>query len=374
MLKEQLEARKIIEALRLGIVPQKYVEEFTFGREKEIKQIKSWLSNEDESSLILVGEYGVGKTHILEYLYSYLLKDNWAVSIVNLDPNELPFHKPKRVYEAIISSFRFGKNRNFRDFLKEISESRNYYELKDHQYLGVVIKELKEGNESEYLFEWIEGKQVVGNPPMFDYSTSSNIYCNILNGIGWASKNVLGLNGFVIMFDEAETVDSFWYSSYQNEKSWNFLKGMLLMTSNKKELLEENITPFFTSPYGGKIYLGEKTGLQYGGRFPYLRYLWRAKANIKLIFAFVPSFNILDKEPLNALRKIEIKSLNEEYFEDISKSVIRLYEFAYNFKTEQKDILKRVPKNKTRMFIKGLVEALDLLRFYPNEKLEDLLK
>ncbi|MBO3757598.1 MAG: DUF2791 family P-loop domain-containing protein, partial [Candidatus Brockarchaeota archaeon] len=121
MLKEQLEARKIIEALRLGIVPQKYVEEFTFGREKEIKQIKSWLSNEDESSLILVGEYGVGKTHILEYLYSYLLKDNWAVSIVNLDPNELPFHKPKRVYEAIISSFRFGKNRNFRDFLKEIS-------------------------------------------------------------------------------------------------------------------------------------------------------------------------------------------------------------------------------------------------------------
>lgn len=375
MLREQLEARKIIEALRLGIVPQKYVEEFTFGREKEIEQIKSWLINGKESSLILVGEYGAGKTHLLEYLYSYLLKNNWAVSIVELDPNELPFHKPKRVYEAIVSSFRFGiKNGTFRDFLKEIAESEKYYELKDHQYLNVIIKELREGIESEYSFEWIEGKQIVGNPPMFDYSTSANIYCNILSGIGWASKNILGLNGFVILFDEAETVDSFWYSSYQNDKSWNFLKGMLLMVSNRTELLDENISPFFTSPYSGKIYLGEKTGLQYGGHFPYLRYLWRAPTNIKLIFAFAPSYNILYKEPLNTLRKIEIKNLDEKHLEEISESIIRFYEYAYNFKLKQKNVLKRVPKDKTRMFIKGLVEALDLLRFYPNEKIEELLK
>lgn len=373
--KEKLEARKIVEALRLGIVPQKHVEEFTFGRAKEIEQIKSWLENENESSLVLVGEYGVGKTHLLEYLYSSLLKSNWAVSIVELDPNELPFHKPKRVYEAIINSFRFGtKNGTFRDFLKEIAESSKYYELENHQYLGAIISELKEGVESEYSFEWIEGKQIVGNPPMFDYSTSANIYCNILSGIGWASRNILGLNGFVILFDEAETVDSFWYSSYQNDKSWNFLKGILLMASNKTELLEENITPFFVSPYSGKIYLGEKTGLQYGGHFPYLRYLWRAPTNIKLIFAFAPSYNILDKEPLNALRRIEIKNLGEKYLDEISKSVVRFYEYAYDFKIEQKNILKRVPKDKTRMFIKGIVEALDLIRFYPNEKLEDFLK
>lgn len=374
--RERIEARKIIEALRLGIVPQKYVEKLTFGREKELKQIKSWLNNANESSLVLVGEYGVGKTHLLEYLYSSLLKNNWAVSIVELDPNELPFHKPKRIYEAIISSFKFReKDGNFRDFLKEVVNNKNCHELETHQYLRVVIKEIKEGLDNEYTLEWIEGKPtLVGNPPMYDYSTCANIYCNILSGIGWATKNILGLNGLVVLFDEAESVDSYWYNSYQNDKSWNLLKGILFTASNRTELIEENISPFSISPYGGKIYLGEKTGLQYCGHFPYLRYLWRVPSNLKFIFAFAPSYNILEKEPLSTLRKIEIRHISEKYFGEILRSIVSFYENAYNFKVKQKNVLERVPRDKTRTLIKGLVEALDLMRFYPDEELKELLK
>ena len=35
------------------------------------------------------------------------------------------------------------------------------------------------------------------------------IYIVILSGIGWAAKNILGLKGFLILFDEAENVDSY---------------------------------------------------------------------------------------------------------------------------------------------------------------------
>ena len=71
---EQLEDRRIIEALRLGVVPHDSIEQFTFGRDEEINHIKNWLSNSDDNngSLILSGGYGAGKTHFLDYIFSSL--------------------------------------------------------------------------------------------------------------------------------------------------------------------------------------------------------------------------------------------------------------------------------------------------------------
>ena len=73
---ERFEARKIIEALRLGIVSHGQVDEFTFGRDKAIGQIKEWLNTQNRRSLIISGEYRVGKTHLLDYFYSSVLKSN----------------------------------------------------------------------------------------------------------------------------------------------------------------------------------------------------------------------------------------------------------------------------------------------------------
>jgi len=57
----------------------------------------------------------------LEYIYLTALKDNWAVSMVELDPNEASFRKPKVIYQKIISSFKFRqRNGDFREFLKQI--------------------------------------------------------------------------------------------------------------------------------------------------------------------------------------------------------------------------------------------------------------
>jgi hypothetical protein len=102
--------------------------------------------------------------------------------------------------------------------------------------------------------------------------------------------------------------------------------------------------------------------------------LWRVPSNLKFVFAFAPSYNILEKEPLSTLRKIEIRPISEKYFGEILRSVVSFYENAYNFKVKQKNVLERVPRDKTRTLIKGLVEALDLMRFYPDEELKELLK
>src|SRR3989304_4372204 len=172
---EQFKARQIIEALKVGIVPHSDIGKFTFGRHNEINQINSWLSDSDDGTMAISGEYGSGKTHFLEYIYSIALKDNWAVSIVNLDPGELSFHQPKKIYE----------------------------------YINRAIEIIRSEADEENFWEWIEGK-----PGWYDYlampnsSTCANIYCYLLSGIGWAVKNILGLNGLLILFSGVAIVEA----------------------------------------------------------------------------------------------------------------------------------------------------------------------
>ncbi|KAF5414245.1 MAG: hypothetical protein C5S48_09505 [Candidatus Methanogaster sp.] len=368
---ERFRAREIIEALRLGIVPHGQVDEFTFGRDYAIGQIKEWLSRTDHGHLILAGSYGVGKTHLLDYVYSSALKQNRAVAMVELDPSELPLHKPKAIYEAIICSFKFRThNGGFREFLREIAASPNWYALQEHEYLGTVIEKIRAGEDDEYIYEWIEGESP-HKPQMYNYSTCGNIYCYILSGIGWAAKNILGLDGFLVMFDEAESVDSFWHTSYQNNKSWNFLNGLVLASSDDPVSLKEVSMNKFYKHRLYKGWWGHYSDLQYCGhsRMPFT---WKVPCNLKILFAFTPDDEMFEIEPLKSAWKLEIGSIGTSYFENISEKIVSLYSLAYDFHADSR-VFEYVPKDNTRRFIKGLVESLDLTRFHPDKPIRELL-
>jgi len=376
--KEKFKARQMIEAFRLGIVPYEHMEKFIFGRNKEMEQIENLLNNSNEKSLIITGEYGCGKTHLLEYVHAQALKNNWAVSLVELDPNELPFHKPKRIYEAIIRSFRFKKGEHqcdFREFLRTIARSNDSYELEGHEYLGRAIRGIRSGEDDEYFWEWIEGHPSgYSYPPMYEYSTSSNIYCYILSGIGWAARSIMGLNGFLILFDEAESIDPYWYSSSQNEKLWNFLKGLILMVNNDERLINE-IRGRDSRSF--RVSFGFETGLHYCGRGKLLPFLWKRPCYINILFAFVPHEILYEKKPINTVRQLEIENIGEDALKKIFETISYSYKLAYDSYDLNGDVFDKIPKDNTyntRKFIKTCVEALDLIRFHPNNEREELLR
>jgi len=368
---ERFRAREIIESLRLGIVSHGQVDEFTFGRDKAITQINEWLNVPGSGPMIVSGEYGVGKTHLLDYTYSSALKRNWAVALVALDPGELPLHKPKAIYEAIVRSFKFRThNGGFREFLREIAASPEWHELQEHEYLGTAIEKIRTGEDDERMYEWIEGESI-HKPQMYNYSTCGNIYCYLLSGIGWAAKNILGLDGFLIQFDEAESVDSFWHTSYQNNKSWNFLKGLAMAGSDDSVSLKEVSMNKFYKHRLYKGWWGYYSDLQYCGHLR-LPFAWRVPCNLKLLFAFTPDDEIFEIEPLKSARKFDIGPISAEYFENISEKIISVYDLAYDFQADSR-IFEYIPKDNTRKFTKGLVEALDLTRFHPDKPIGELL-
>lgn len=364
-------SRKIIEALRLGIVPYDCVEEFTFGRDNEISQIKNWLDNQNQNLILIIGEYGAGKTHLLHYTISYALKNNFAVAWVEIDPNETPFHKPKRVYRNLVQNFRYLTNKQiktFRDFLSEILIKYNF---EDNFYLKYLPHAKKED-----FWTWIEGAdyirpvEMVENywgywenkykyiPGLYDTGTAANIYCYLLSTYGWAAKEILRLNGLILMFDEAESLDlSFKFSHHL--KSSNFLKALIGISKNDKNL---TINPSFS-------------GLEYSkvGKSRDIPFIYKTPTFLKLLFAFASSSENLeiDINEFDEAFKIYIEPLDYLTLKNIFNYIVNTYCEAYDLSKNKLNIFSLFKelnfnlreKNKIRFFVKAAIEILDLIRF-----------
>lgn len=371
---ECFKSRRMIEAFRLGIVPYDCVEEFTFGRDEETQNLMDWLDESDESTMLVVGEYGTGKSHLLHHTYGRALEEGFAVAYVEMDPNESPFHKPKRVYSRLVRTLQFrskqdGQLKGFRDFLKE-ALARDAFN--DHRYLRYLIGKTPD----ETLWDWIEARESSIRPwslygwrysrlpGLYDYSTTANIYCYLLSALGWAAKEILGLKGLLLIFDEAEAVDVFYYN-YQFEKGLNFLKALIRAGDNDESLLG--------SPYN--------TGLDYCGVGvgPYIPFLYKQLCGLKLLFAFTPIYILNWLHELQSALKIDLEPLTDIALKDVFEHICLLYDSAYDFLEEDLTIdavFRRVTtqSGRTRLFVKGSVEALDLIRLSHGKALDEVLQ
>lgn len=362
---ERLNARQLIEAFRLGIVPYRHVEDFTFGRRKEMNQLRYWLGAPSRSALRLVGEYGAGKSHLLAYARRRALREGFAVASVDMDPNESPFHKPKRIYGRLARSFRYvsridNRERGFRDFLQEVLGAGF---LEDHRYFSRLAQP------DDDLWNWIEAHEAAPRPvpnfdsrygryfSLFDYSTATNLYCYLISALGWAAREALGLNGLLLLFDEAETINARGYT-YQIQRGRHFITALIRMSRNDRLLVKH---PGIS-------------GLAYTRHANDIPFLYRIPCGVKLLFAFTPEVDWYRITELNRVPFMELKSLSvsvlREVFEQICKSYREAYGLAGDFDTSRLFARLRSRRSHTRTFVKTSVEALDLERFFPGKPLE----
>jgi hypothetical protein len=279
MSEENFKFRRMVEAFGLGIVPLDCIEEFMLGRDREISQLKEWLCNSANNVLILKGDYGSGKTHILNYAYWQALQEGFAVSRIEMDPSENPFNKPKRVYSHLVDRFLYRSKKtqrlnNFENFLQEIMPTGIF---KNHPYFGYLHGKLNE----ESIWEWVKAREAAGRPlntnlpPLYDYATAANIYCYLISSIGYATSS-LGLKGWMLIFDEGESVEMYG-TSYQGAKNRNFLEALIRTVQN-----EEKLTKAPSS-----------SGLDYCnvGNAYEVPFLYKTPSYLKLFIAFTPTVN-----------------------------------------------------------------------------------
>jgi hypothetical protein len=361
-----------LEAFKLGIVPP-HVKEFIFGREKEINYFKDWFKNSNKHTCLIFGQYGTGKTHFLNYLKEMSLKENYSVSLCSVDPTESPLYKPLYVYREIIENFTYGNGKNFEDFINEVRKNSKHIKKKNAYIYNIT----KIDPRDDLFWRWIKGENLVKTyhnfPTLYNFSTSGNIFCNILSFYSWFCKNFLDLNGFVILFDEAEAIEFPTYN-YRYVRSCNFFKGLRMTAENNEDLLSETVS--LSSPKTGR-----STGLIYSGFASQVEYLYDSESYLKLVFAFTHGKDIMSLctdagyEVYIELKRLTKKS-KIEAFNSIKETYEESHDLSITKKDEQiiRDIVLKNPDENIRAIVKKTIEALDLFRHYQGKNIRDILK
>ncbi|MBA3532216.1 MAG: DUF2791 family P-loop domain-containing protein [Ardenticatenales bacterium] len=130
MTQTQFEARQLIEALRFGVAPAQHAREFTIGLEAERASVSTALNEAHQEGggvRAVLGEYGFGKSHIVELTAQEALARNFLVATVSLDLLELPPHRPFDIYSALMRNVRYpdSDERGLGPLLERASSGRN---------------------------------------------------------------------------------------------------------------------------------------------------------------------------------------------------------------------------------------------------------
>lgn len=102
----KFEAKLIMEALRSGIASRRLSRIFAYGREGLLERIDRDLTRvatdgDSSSGLVIKGDYGEGKTHLLNVIFNRATAANFAVSFVALS-KETPFNRVDKLYRRVV--------------------------------------------------------------------------------------------------------------------------------------------------------------------------------------------------------------------------------------------------------------------------------
>ena len=368
-----------IEAFRLGLVPTSQIEQWTFGREAELETIRAFLHDRTEGAVLIEGSYGAGKSHLLRFLARDAERSGFAVAMAGFDPSEAAAAFPSNTWRKLVQSFHVkldGVEHDFREFLKELVARPAWRNsLGGHPLLGRFLERLEANRVDEEDFEWIEGRrsgESLHYPTLHGYTTCANIYCNLLSAISRAAAEVLGLEGLLVLLDEAEVARSVRYR-YQEDRGINFFRGLTLTANDEPVLLEEEFEK-------DEVLTGVASGLVYSGHCP-IRYTSGIPAHLKVAFALTPGPLVNSfRAARETIQIVELELLSVNDLKAIFTKICDRFQAVFGVRVSHADrnrlfsyLLSSDGVNSTRDFIKATVESLDYLRFYPHGSVENLM-
>ncbi len=221
--------RQTIEALRLGVVPAHFVGDYTVGRGPEIERIRELL--EAAPGLLLIwGEYGAGKTHMLDLAEQQALAVNYVTGRVVLDPVEVSPSHPQRLYTRIVRSLRYPGQigQGFEPLLEALDGSIEHLEQdrpRFNRFLSPALFARHRGDHDllAWTIAYLEGHAVDPHPleralhargyrgprllALSDFRTYGRVYVHILGTLAAWLKDA-GFRGLLVLLDEVERIDA----------------------------------------------------------------------------------------------------------------------------------------------------------------------
>jgi len=372
-------ARLVLESLRLGIVPDAALEEWTVGRTEEFEAIAKWLEDEAEGTLLIEGRYGSGKTHLLRHTAMRARDAGFAVALVRIDPGQENASFPLRFYRSVMRMLEApidGAIQDFAHLFSETAKAGRVSSLAKHRFFGPLAQQIASGKVSPKDWSALMGERSKSTlfPTNLDFTTVANLACNLLSSVSHFLAMDAGLRGLLLLVDEVETAEVRRYS-YHWKRTLNFLRGRSL-ASNDDDVLQEGVQKDSTG-----IRRGERTGLVYSGHYPDVPYYHRFPTRLKVMLALTECRvsgelrSWKEEQQMIVLSDIDRLALMELY-RKVTSAYAALHRVRIPRRLERwvQDYLlaDAYRSGSMRGFGKALMEVLDFARHHPRQPLESL--
>ena len=253
MAPDHWEARHLIESLRVGVAPAQRIRDLTIGLEAERKSLTQALHqahSEGGATRAVLGEYGYGKSHVIELTTQEALDCNFLVAVTSLDLHELPPHRAFDIYGSLMRNLRYPQSdeRGLGPLLAEITKtpalqakfSESAPEADDPlvcglQALGESSSSDKRAAWQNWLMggrkeRWMDWAMKRSRPRGFRFpsiyrnSHNARQIAYLLTGISVLAR-LAGYSGLCVLLDEAESYSLLY--PYQRPKASLFFSAVV---------------------------------------------------------------------------------------------------------------------------------------------------
>lgn len=226
-------AWQCLEALRLGVVPSRGTIHYTVGRQKPLSTLLELLGRGTGFHGIF-GEYGEGKTHLLDAFEGLSRSEEFAVSRLAVDPQETAVQNPARIWSALSDRLEFRADLGLRAFLEKLKDSDEHVLAGGERFdpiLSPALFALRSGDADcvELAMAHARAERVSledyrrrlrkagwsGPAPIHlpDFRTLGGVYVRMLGTVAsWARD--LGGRGLAVMLDEVERTEALSAQNY----------------------------------------------------------------------------------------------------------------------------------------------------------------
>ena len=212
-----------VRRLRAGIVPSQHVEELSVGydavRESLLSKLADLEAGRPLSPLLVQGEWGSGKSHLLEYARGACHALRVAHACVSIDARSHALNRPQYFYPVLARSLECELGTGIHEIARTCLEGpqaerlSNFVHTSPRSSFTNALLELslnRESGKSLSPMDHPAWTTLGGEDLSFaDYSYLRDKALLRLQGLAELSR-ALGFCGIVLLFDEAETVDQLW--------------------------------------------------------------------------------------------------------------------------------------------------------------------
>jgi hypothetical protein len=226
--RSQFEARQLLEALRVGIAPVQHLQELTIGLAAERADLSEALNRAHQSGgavRAVMGDYGFGKSHLVELAAQEALQRNFLVSTTSLDLIELPAHRAIDIYASLMEHLRYpDTDERGLGPLLEAGATQGYLpQLQslaavDADPLTVALEALRNTASTRQRQTWVRwlmgGRREKGMhkilprgvkfPSIYRTGNNARQIAYLLSGISVLAR-LAGYSGLALLLDEAES-------------------------------------------------------------------------------------------------------------------------------------------------------------------------